>query len=69
MTDFSVIYEQATDGSWSARAVDLPVYAVGDSRSQAEREIRDAIGVHLAVLHERSADPPLSRSVTGSVSV
>jgi hypothetical protein len=47
MTAYAVIYEPAADGSWSARAADLPVYAVGDSREEAEREIRAAITVHL----------------------
>jgi len=37
MTDYLVIYEQADDGSWSVRAVDLPVFAVGDTRDQAAR--------------------------------
>lgn len=69
MTEFAVIYEQASDGSWSARAADLPVYASGDTREEVEKEIRDAIAVHLNVLRERGEAPPSSRSVVGTVRV
>ena len=47
MTDFPVIYEQAEDGSWSVRAVDLPVYSVGDTREEAADSIREAIALYL----------------------
>lgn len=69
MTDYAVIYEQANDGSWSARAVDLPVFTVGDSPEEAEREIRSAIALYLDVLREDGEVAPAPRSVAGSVSV
>ena len=69
MTDFLVIYEPGPDGSWSARAADLPVYAVGDTLDDAEQEIRGAIALHLQALRERGQGPPERRSVLGSVSV
>jgi predicted RNase H-like HicB family nuclease len=47
MTDYVVIYEQASDGSWSVSAADLPVFAVGDAREEAESQIRDAIVFYL----------------------
>ncbi|MEJ7892187.1 MAG: type II toxin-antitoxin system HicB family antitoxin [Solirubrobacteraceae bacterium] len=47
MADFSVIYEKAEDGSWSVRAVDLPVFSVGDSREEAAESIREAIALYL----------------------
>jgi predicted RNase H-like HicB family nuclease len=71
MTDYAVIYEPAADGSWSARAADLPVYAVGDTRADAEREIRDAITVHLDELAESGKPVPLALalSAVGTVTV
>lgn len=69
MTDFAVIYEQADDGSWSARAADLPVYAVGDTRQEAEDEVRSAIALHLRVLRERGQAAPSARTVVGTVTI
>jgi len=64
MTDYAVIYEQATDGSWSVRAVDLPVFSVGDTREEAAGSIREAITLYL-----EAGDAPVSRSEVGTVSV
>jgi predicted RNase H-like HicB family nuclease len=69
LTDYLVIYERAEDGSWSARAADLPVYAVGASRDEAEREIQSAIGLHLEELRRNGDRPPSVNSVAGVVSV
>ena len=69
MTDYAVIYEQANDGSWSARALDLPVFVVGDSPKEAEQEIRSAIAFYLEGLQEDGLEVPPARSVAGSVSV
>lgn len=69
MTDYAVIYEQADDGSWSARAADLPVYASGDTRDEAEREVRDAIRFYLEFLRERGEAIPESPVAVGTVSV
>jgi predicted RNase H-like HicB family nuclease len=69
MTTYGVIYEQAGDGSWSASAADLPVFAVGDSRDEAEREIRAAIGLYLEELARVGQSAPEARSVVGTVSV
>jgi len=44
---FAVIYEVADDGSWHARAADLPVYSCADSREEVEHEIRAGIAFHL----------------------
>lgn len=64
MTDYPVIYEQADDGSWSVRAVDLPVFSVGDTREDAAESIREAISLHL-----EDGEPPRSLSEVGTVSV
>ena len=69
MTTYGVIYERADDGSWSARAADLPVYAVGDTRDDAEREIRSAIAVYLDELARSGQSAPDARSVVGTVSI
>jgi len=69
MTTYAVIYEPASDRSWSARAADLPVYAVGDSREEAEREIRAAITVHLDELAQSGEPPPRALSAVGTVTV
>lgn len=69
MTDYGVIYEQADDGSWSARVADLPVYAVGDTREEAEREIHAALGVYLEELARVGESAPVPRSVFGVVTV
>lgn len=69
MTDYLVIYEQADDGSWSARTPDLPVYAVGSSHAEAEAEIRAAQALHLEVLKARGETPPASNLLAGTVSV
>lgn len=67
--NYGVIYEQADDGSWSAHAVDLPVVAVGDTREEAEREIRSAVSSHLEWLAEERQPVPEPRSSVGTVSV
>lgn len=69
MSTYAVIYEHASDGSWSARAADLPVYAVGDTRVEAEREIRLAIVLYLEELTRSGQPTPISRSAVGTVTV
>jgi predicted RNase H-like HicB family nuclease len=69
MSEYVVIYEQAGDGSWSARAADMPVFAVGDTREEAESEIRDAIAFHIRVLREDGQEVPPPGGVPGVVSV
>jgi predicted RNase H-like HicB family nuclease len=69
MSDYVVIYEQASDGSWSASAVDMPVFAVGDTREEAESQIRDAIAFHIQGLREDGKEIPPAGGVPGIVSV
>ncbi len=64
MTDYPVIYEKADDGSWSVRAVDLPIFSVGDAREEAAESIREAIAFFL-----EGADPPASTSGVDTVTV
>lgn len=69
MTEYGVIYEPAPDGSWSATPTDLPGFAVGDTREEAEREVRDAIAFYLEELTRAGEPIPESRSVVGTISV
>ena len=69
MTDWFVIYEEADDGGWWASAADLPVFAAGDSRDDAEREIRSAIAHYLEHLREQSEPLPEPRGSVGTVTV
>ncbi len=63
------ICERANDGSWSASAADLPVFAVGDTREEAETEIRDAIALYIDELTRNGEPVPQADSVVGTVSV
>ena len=69
MTKFDVIYEQAADGSWSARAAALPVFSAGATRHDAEREIRQGIALYLDELAESGEEPPPATNVIGTVEV
>lgn len=69
MTEYFVIYEQADDGSWHASAADLPVFAAGSSRKEAEREIRAAVAFYLDYLREQGEAPPQAPSSVGTVTV
>ena len=69
MRTYGVIYEQAGDGSWSASAADLPVFAVADTRGAAEREIRSAIALYLDELARDGKAAPEIRSSVGTVKV
>lgn len=69
MTDWTIIYEQGDDGGWWARAADLPVFAAGDTREQAECEVAAAIGTYLEHLRETGQPVLRGRSEVGTVSV
>jgi predicted RNase H-like HicB family nuclease len=68
VNEYVVIYEQAGDGSWSAHAADM-VFASGDTREEAESQIRDAIAFHIQVLREEGEEVPPPGGVPGVVSV
>lgn len=67
MTHYAVIYERAGDGSWSARAADLPVHSVGATREDAEVSIRDAIVLYLEHLRESGQPVPAPQVEVGTV--
>jgi predicted RNase H-like HicB family nuclease len=44
MTTYTVVCEQAGDGSWSASSPDVPgCYSVGDTVDEAEAGMREAL--------------------------
>src|SRR3954453_13945069 len=47
MTTYAVIYERADDGGWWARAAEFPVFSHGNTREEAEQEVRAGIAFHL----------------------
>ncbi len=70
MTMYDVVYELADDGSWSAYAAGLPVCAIGqDTPEEAERQIRDAIAVHLQALVDEGQTVPEVITRLGTVEV
>ena len=69
MTMFAVIYEVADDGSWHARAADLPVFSCGDSRAEAEEEVKAGIALYLEELASMGQTVLPTANDAGMVSV
>jgi predicted RNase H-like HicB family nuclease len=69
MKTYDVAYERGPDGSWSVHAVGLPVFSVGDTRAEAERNIREAIAFHLECSRERGEADPVIETELGTVTV
>lgn len=69
MSDWVVVYERGSNGSWHAHAADLPVYAVGDSREEVTERLRFAIEGHLEMLRERGEPTPDIQCEAGIVRV
>jgi len=66
---FTVIYEQGPT-SWGAYVPDLPgVIAVGDSRDEVERLIREAVEFHLEGMLEEGISVPPPSSFAGVVEI
>ncbi len=63
---FTVIYEKGLT-SWGAYVPDLPgVIAVGESREEVERLIREAVEFHLEGMREEGMSIPPPASFAGS---
>jgi predicted RNase H-like HicB family nuclease len=66
---YTVIYEKGPT-SWGAYVPDLPgVIAVGDSRDEAERLIREAVEFHLEGMREEGLSIPPPSSFAGVVEI
>jgi predicted RNase H-like HicB family nuclease len=69
MMKYTVIYEQGPN-SWGAYVPDLPgVIAVGDSRDEVERLIREAVEFHLEGMREEGISIPPPASFAGVVEI
>lgn len=55
-------------GGWSARIADLPVFAAGDTREEAEEEVRGALALYLEQL-AADGEPAPPASAGGTVAV
>lgn len=60
MTDYVVLYERAEEGGWGAYLPDVPgVIALGETREEVERRMREAIEAYVEIAHEEGrALPP-----------
>ena len=66
---YTVIYEQGRT-SWGAYVPDLPgVIAVGDSREEVERSIREAVEYHLEGMQAEGIEIPRPASFAGVVEI
>jgi predicted RNase H-like HicB family nuclease len=68
MKDYLVIYEQADDGGWGVHSPDVEgVFAVGETRAQAEQRMAEALAAHLAYLRESGRPVPDPHTDAGRV--
>jgi len=69
MIEYTAIYQKGP-ASWGAYVPDLPgVIAVGDSRDDAERLIREAVEFHLEGMREEGISIPPPSSFAGVVEI
>lgn len=65
---YVVIYERAEDGGWGAYLPDPPgVVALGATRKQAARRIKEALSTYAEDLQERGGSLPVPQHATGTV--
>jgi predicted RNase H-like HicB family nuclease len=68
MNDYLVIYEQAEDGAWGAHSPDVEgVFALGETRDEAESRIAEALAAHLAYLRDSGQPVPEPHTHAGRV--
>jgi predicted RNase H-like HicB family nuclease len=66
---YTVIFEQGPT-SWGAYVPDLPgVITVGDSREEVEKQIQEAIKLHVDGMREEGIPLPKPSSFAGEVEV
>ena len=66
---YTVIYEKGAT-SWGAYVPDLPgVIAVGNTRVEVERLIREAVEFHLYGMRDEGVETPAPSSFAGEVDV
>jgi antitoxin HicB len=68
MTEYLVIYEQGEDGGWGASSPDLlGCVAVGKTKVEVEKLIREAIPMHIEAMREIGEPVPEPRHLAGLV--
>lgn len=68
MKDYLVIYEQAPDGGWGAHSPDVDgVFAVGQTRDEAEQRMAEALAAHLTYLRQSGQPVPDPHTDAGRV--
>ena len=68
MSDYLVIYERAEDGGWGAYLPDLPgVVALGGTRVEVARRIREALGVYVEEMSELGQNLPAPTTTAETV--
>jgi predicted RNase H-like HicB family nuclease len=56
---YVAVLEEADDGGWGAFLPDLPgCVAIGETKEEAERLIREAVPLHIEALRENGAPVP-----------
>ena len=69
MKQYAVIYEQG-ETNWGAIVPDLPgCVSIGDTREEAEANVREAISLYIDVLKERGEPIPEPKHSIGTVSI
>jgi predicted RNase H-like HicB family nuclease len=67
---YTALYEQASDGGWSAHVPDLPTILVGaDTREEAADLLREAVELYLEDMKEQGLPAPLPLTYAGDVKV
>lgn len=68
MSEYVVIYEQATDGGWGAYIPDLPgVVALGSTRLQVAQRIQEALSAYADDMRRRGRQLPVPHHAAGTV--
>jgi predicted RNase H-like HicB family nuclease len=68
MTEYLVIYEKGEDGGWGASSPDLlGCVAVGKTKPEVEKLIREAIPMHIEAMREIGEPIPEPHHLAGLV--
>ena len=70
MSAYTVVFEQADDGGWSAYSPDVAgVVAAADSREDVEVRMREALGLYRGELAHRGQQMPEPRADVAVIEV
>jgi predicted RNase H-like HicB family nuclease len=69
MTEYLVVYEMGECGEWGAHVPDLPgCVAVGATKAEVERLMREAMPAHVALMRESGDPVPEPHHLAGVIS-